>query len=169
MFKINSFLKIKIMQIQPIDSLTTLVYDKPPFSIRELDALPNSLYFCLNLKFEGANFDGEQRRNLKRCLRAAVQVFGGNSKAVGFDGEGINLLIALPTQTILEDFIERLRIFSKSFVRRKLNAKNFVWNDEYEVSTVGFAQIELLCRAIRNQDQLTAVAAPKLVALETID
>lgn len=138
------------MQIAPLDALTTIAYDRPPtFLVKDKYAPSELLYFLFTLKFDGENFDGKQRLQLKKCLSAAIEMFGGKSKAIEFEGKRIRLLIGLPLHTAFADFVERLRIFFKCVVRRKLNAKQFVWDCQYQVSTVSFSQIETVSRELR--------------------
>ncbi len=134
-------------------SITIACGIRPDFFKPKSRSPAKLLYFHLELEFDGEiSFDSERRSKLKKCLRGTIKDFGGKAETIGFGEKCVDLLIGLPPALNLFDFVERLKIFTKSIARRKLKSNEFRWNAEYEVSTVGVSQIETINRSIRQKE-----------------
>lgn len=99
-----------------------------------------NLYFHIILKINNKSLPKEDRRQLEKYIVGFVRT-RGNVKAVGSSARQLNLLVAVPQSCVLTDFVSETKLLSKNFVRRKLKAANFEWQEEYEAFTVSLSQI----------------------------
>jgi REP element-mobilizing transposase RayT len=91
---------------------------------------------------DGEQLDDERSRLFKQYIASYVRTTGGSLKAAGCGQNKIYLLVGLNHTRSLADFVRDLKLVSRTYARRKLNAPGFFWQDEYEAFSVSLSQLE---------------------------
>lgn len=141
------------MQIS-IDQLTTIRSTMPPQFFSEISARKINLYFHIVLKLNDENISEFFKPVLKKYVAGFVKATGGSFEAIEIAENRMHILVGLSETQSLASFAGTLKIASKTFARRRLKAKNFVWLDEYEAFTVSLSQIEGVKSYIRRQSRI---------------
>lgn len=116
---------------------------------------PSVLYY--HLVFRASDnldlIDGEQRKSFYGFIFGCAHALDGTIESIGGRGGNIQLLVALnPTETPA-DFIKKVKLFTASWAKRKLNLPGFAWRG-VEVSTVSGSQRRQIISAIQSQNFL---------------
>src|SRR5215213_8575968 len=124
-----------------IDQLTTVVSGAPMPFLGKVEPLSSSLYFHLVLRIDGEALSDEQESNLKKYIACYVRRAGGRIPVIDFAQNRVHILVGLSQFCALGTFVRELKLFSATFVKRKLGAENFVWREKYDAFTVSLSQI----------------------------
>jgi hypothetical protein len=140
-----------------IDQGTTIIDTRviafaKPFIAAET---PSILYYHLIFRAtENLDLiDKNRRKDFYAFIFGCAHALDGTIEAIGGKGSGIQLLIALnPTETPA-DFIKKVKLFTASWAKRKLNLPEFAWRD-IEVSTVSGSQCRRISSSIQSRNFL---------------
>lgn len=138
--------------IAPIDQLTTLASNRPFLPVRRNNSLTSDLlYFHIILTANNKDFSNDQRTRLERRLLTYLKAFNGQAETIAVSNGQVHFLVGLEINCFLTEFVNRLKIVSKSYVRRRLFIERFEWQEEFEVSTVSLSQVKYVSRNLRRQ------------------
>lgn len=148
--------------MQPYMNELTTVVSTMPFAFwqkravisNKKAALRSDLCFHIVLKFENAMFSELERSRFERYIVGFIGAAGATKETVGLSGGRVHLLIGLPQTYAPADFVRQFKLLSRTFARRKLNAENFVWQEEYDAFTVSSSEIEPVKSYIRRHIRL---------------
>jgi Transposase IS200 like len=98
---------------------------------------PSFLYYHLVFRAsESLDSIGEQRRkNFYGFIFGCARTLNGEIESIGGTGSSIQILVTLKPAETPADFIRKLKLFTASWAKRKLNLPDFEWRG-VEVSTV---------------------------------
>lgn len=145
-----------------IDQFTTVFCPMPMSFIRKKiikspvknNQNSSDLYFHIVLKTDCKNISDLEREKIHKYIIGYIRATAAKVKIIGSVRERIHLLVGLPQSRALADFVRELKLVSKTFARRKLNAADFLWREEYDAFTVSSSQIKRVHGFIRRQVQL---------------
>ncbi len=141
------------MQIS-IDQMTTIVSTAPLKFLLEKQRQKSDLYFHIVLQMSGEKISGEKRARFKKYIAGFMRATGGTLLAIAAANNRLYILVGLQQTRAPANFVSELKLVSKTFLRRRLGVKNFVWREEYEAFTVSLSQIEHIKSYIRRQTRL---------------
>lgn len=146
------------MQIA-IDRMPTIVNTMPLVFLLKKKPKPFNLYFHIVLKTEHGIVEKEKQMRLRKYIAGYVKAAGGGAPIVALAQHRLDILVGLQQSQSLADFVNALKLVSKIFARRKLEANDFVWGEEYEAFTVSHSQVDCVKKDIRRQTRLEKQAS----------
>lgn len=122
-----------------IDQATT-IFDTRAVSFRKpltsTEAQSGLYYHFVFRASENLDVVGErQRKSFYGFIFGCAQTLGGEIESIGGRGDSIQLLVALNPSETPADFIKKIKLFTASWAKRKLNLPDFTW-ENVQVSTV---------------------------------
>ena len=135
------------------DQMTTIVNTTPQKYLQEKKPQKSQLYFHIILKMNGENIKNRVRALLKKYVTGYVKATGGDVMEINAAHDRLHILVGLEQTCALADFISELKLVSKTFARRRLSAKDFVWCEEYEAFTISLSQVDRVKSYIRRQSR----------------
>jgi hypothetical protein len=144
-------MQLTIEQGTTIVDTRVFAFAKPVIAVET----PSVLYYHLIFR-AGDNLDlidKNRRKDFYAFIFGCAHALDGAIEAIGGKGGSIQLLVSLnPTETPA-DFIKKVKLFTASWAKRKLNLPDFAWRD-VEVSTVSQSQRRRISSSIQSRNFL---------------
>ena len=136
---------------------TTIAYTVQPaaFSTKfdSAETMFNLHYQIVLRVADEANLIEEKwRLQFYKYLANCVKICGGKVETIGGTPDHVHLLIVLCSTKALDEFLRKLKLLSRTWVRRKLQIPNFAWQNGGEAFTVSPAQRERVKTYIQRQN-----------------
>ncbi len=115
-------------------------------------SLTNLLYHIVYATKERAPLITEDLRpRLHEYLGGTVRGLGGIALEVGGTDDHVHLLVKLPPNVAVSEFLSKLKANSSGWAKRQTGGQ-FAWQGRYGAFTVSESQVERVRRYIRNQE-----------------
>lgn len=133
----------------------TTVASPAPFLFEKEIKLPSiKLYYHLVLETEGGELDDERSLKFRQFVAAYARAKGGSLKAAACAQGKVFLLVGLDYTVSLADFVRDLKLVSRTFARKKLDAADFAYGDRFDAFTVSLSQLGRVQGYISRQTRL---------------
>jgi hypothetical protein len=116
-----------------IDQGTTIVdtrvFNFPKASARK--KADSKLYYHLIFR-ASCNLDsvgGERRKDFYAFIFGCANVLQGTIESIGGKGANLQILVSLSPNETPADFVKKIKLFTASWAKRKMNLPDFAWLD----------------------------------------
>jgi REP element-mobilizing transposase RayT len=142
-----------------VDCSATTVCDAPALLNfpKPATAAPKPLSLQYHIVFhldKDCQIDEAWRKNFYKYIAGCLRALGCDLQAIGGADDHVHLLVSLNSTHVLADVAQRLKLLSRSWVRRNTAAAGeFSWQEDYQAYTVSPSQSGRVKRYILNQKQ----------------
>lgn len=143
------------MMLSFVDSSATTICDTSVmFDFPKPAAKPLSLHYHIVFHLDkDCSIDEHWRKLFYKYIAGCLQALGGDLEAIGGAGDHVHLLINLNSNDTLADVARRFKLLTRSWVKRKIPARDFAWQEDFQAFTVSLSQRGRVKRYILNQKE----------------
>src|SRR5688572_8266899 len=118
-------MQLTIDQATTIADTRVFVFQKSPLTAETVSGLYYHLVFRSNKNLD--LIEAGQRRKFFGFISGCMQNLQVSIESVGGKGSAVHLLVALDASQTPADFINKIKVFSAAWAKRKLDLADFRW------------------------------------------
>jgi putative transposase len=145
--------EILIVMLSFVDSSATTICDAPVmFDFPKPAAKPLSLHYHIVFHLDkDCLIDEQWRKTFYKYIAGCLQALDCDLEAIGGARDHVHVLVNLNSTHTLADVARRLKLLTRSWVKRKMPSQNFGWQEDFQAFTVSLSQRSRVKRYILNQ------------------